>query len=562
MSEIAHSRALETLGVEGALIVGAGVAGLFAALKLASGPEARPCHVISPEPLGVGASSVWAQGGVAAALGEGDSPEAHALDTIRAGAGLVDPAAAQTATAEAAARVEELARLGAPFSTDRDGAFILSKEAAHSAARVARFAEGDGAGRAIMMTLIAAVSATPMITVSEGVMAEELLLEEGRVVGALCRRVADGGTLRILAPAIVLAAGGLAGLYAITTNPNRIRGQALGMAARAGAETRDVEFVQFHPTAIDVGGDPTPLATEALRGEGALLIDGEGRRFMLDAHADAELAPRDVVARAVFRQKQSGHGAFLDTREAIGAAIDEEFPAVAGACRAAGLDPTSQPIPVAPAAHYHMGGVATDLSGRSSLPGLWVVGEAAATGLHGANRLASNGLLEALVFSTRAADDLKGSAPRSPGEAPTDDGRRAGVKAPEGAVAELRATMSALVGVERDAAGLKKALGEIERLERSAPAATAFANMCAAATLVAAAALLREESRGGHFRTDFPETDPSLAASRVLSWESALHVRAEAAQSFLASEKSAQARREQPLGGAGRGAQNDAERPG
>ncbi|MEM9726536.1 MAG: L-aspartate oxidase [Pseudomonadota bacterium] len=516
--------AVETVSCDGALIIGAGVAGLFAALKMAP----APCTVISPEPLGKGASSGWAQGGVAAALGEGDRPAAHAADTIAAGAGLVDPAAAAVTTEAAAARIEDLARLGAPFARDADGAYLLSKEAAHSAARVARFAEGDGAGRAIMATLIEAVRAAPSVTVLPGVTAEELLVQDGRVVGALCRRVDGGGAVRCVAGATLLAAGGLSGLYARTTNPSRIRGQALGMAARAGASVRDVEFVQFHPTAIDAPGDPTPLATEALRGEGAVLVDRAGRRFMVEVHADAELAPRDVVARAVFRQNRSGGGAFLDTRDALGAALEAEFPAVAEACRKAGIDPMQEPIPVTPAAHYHMGGVATDLSGRSDLLGLWVAGEAAATGLHGANRLASNGLLESLVFGARAAADIgdhgRIEIPRLDGRTPASQAV-AGLRAPDACITALRETMSAQVGVERDAASLRAALAKFAALEAATAGARGFHNMVAAATLTAAAALRRTESRGGHYRTDFPETDASQAESHSLTWADALEAR-------------------------------------
>ncbi|MEL6979463.1 MAG: L-aspartate oxidase [Pseudomonadota bacterium] len=524
----------ESLHCDGALIIGAGVAGLFAALKLAP----APCMVISPEPLGRGASSAWAQGGVAAALDPADSAEAHAADTVRAGAGLVDPAVAAAATAEAPARVEDLARLGAPFARAPDGAYLLSKEAAHSAARVARFAEGDGAGRAIMAALTAAVARTPSIRILEGVLIEALTLQEARaeasppsrVIGAWGRRIDSGAPVRLVAEATLLAAGGLAGLYAQTTNPGRIRGQALGMAARAGALIRDAEFVQFHPTAIAVGGDPAPLATEALRGEGAVLIDGAGERFMLEEHEAAELAPRDVVARAVFRRARSGDGAFLDTRAAIGAAIDHEFPSVAAAVRAAGLDPLAEPIPVTTAAHYHMGGVAADLNGRSSLPGLWVCGEAAATGLHGANRLASNGLLESFVFAARAAADIaKAASMRAEAaRARAGDGveETLGAAAQEALTQELRSVMSRCCGVERDRAGLEEGLAEIARLERLGAASISFLNMTAAATIVVAAAWLRDESRGGHFRRDHPAPDPEQAVSRSLTYAEALAVRA------------------------------------
>ncbi|MCI4663767.1 MAG: L-aspartate oxidase [Neomegalonema sp.] len=518
----------------GALIVGAGVAGLFAALKMAP----RPVTLISPEPLGRGASSAWAQGGVAAAVGRDDRAELHAEDTIRAGAGSVDPDIATLVAESAPGIIEDLARLGAPFDRADDGGFALSREAAHRVARVVRVG-GDGAGRAIMNALIAAAEATPSIRVVEGVIAVDLAVEDGRVRAVVCRRAGDrySSPLIFRAEATLLAAGGLGGLYNVTTNPARVRGQAVGMAARAGAEIADAEFVQFHPTALNVGLDPSPLASEALRGEGALLIDGAGRRFMTEIHPDAELAPRDVVARAVFRQVSSGAGAFLDARTALGARFDAAFPTVAAACRAAGVDPTTQPIPVAPAAHYHMGGVAADRNARSSLAGLWVAGEAASTGLHGANRLASNGLLEALVFGARAAQDmdsrLSALALKPPGgeiELPEprlrwgEEGKLLKLEA----VAALRRTMSELCGVERDAPRLGRALAEIGRLEREAIGVSrSYLNMTVAATIVVASALRRKESRGGHYRVDFPTARPELATRSRISWAEAEALRAE-----------------------------------
>ncbi len=525
----------------GALIVGAGVAGLFAALKLAP----RPVTVLSPEPLGHGASSAWAQGGVAAAVDPEDSPEAHAADTLKAGAGSVDPEIARLVATSAPGIVEDLVRLGAPFDRLEGGGFALSREAAHSRARVVRVG-GDSAGRAIMDALIRAAAATPSIRVVEGVIAVDLAVEDGRVQGVVCRRAGDRYASPILfrAEATLLAAGGLGGLYAVTTNPARVRGQAIGMAARAGAAIADAEFVQFHPTALDVGLDPAPLASEALRGEGAILVDRAGRRFMAELHPDAELAPRDVVARAVFRRIQAGAGAFLDASAALGDRFDAAFPTVAAACRAAGLDPTSEPIPVAPAAHYHMGGVAADRDARTSLPGLWAAGEAASTGLHGANRLASNGLLEALVFGARAAADIGASLDPTPRRARpaldlsmdatgwSDEARLRKLEA----VSALRRVMSDLCGVERDGERLGRALGEIERLERDAIGVSrSFLNMTVAATIVVASALRREESRGGHFRADFPEPRSDLAERSRIDWSTARALRAEFAASGAVS---------------------------
>jgi L-aspartate oxidase len=507
--------------VEGALVVGAGLAGLFTALKLAP----MPCVVLSPGPLGEGASSSWAQGGVAAALGEGDSPEAHAADTVAAGAGGVDPGVALAVAREAAARIDDLLGYGAPFDRDASGRLVQSREAAHGFARVVRV-KGDGAGAAIMAALVAAVRATPTIKVLEGVEVDALAVDGGRVVGVHGRWAASGKPCAIAAGAVVLATGGVGGLYAVTTNPTRVRGEGLGMAARAGALISDPEYVQFHPTGLAVERDPTPLASEAIRGDGATLVDGRGHRFMPDEHPDAELAPRDVVARAIHRRVVRGEPVFLDARQAIGAAFPAHFPTIARACAEAGIDPVEQPIPVRPVQHYHMGGVRADASGRSALPGLWVCGEVARTGLHGANRLASNSLLEALAFGARVATDLAAAPLAAPMHLP--DAPPGGETTPPALIAALRETMQRDVGVERDATGLRRALREIAALETSAPeGARAFANMTAAATLIAAGALLREESRGGHSRADFPATQAEARETRLTLAE-ALEVRANA----------------------------------
>jgi L-aspartate oxidase len=515
---------------ERVVIAGAGLAALYAALSLAP----RPVLVLSPGPLGESASSAYAQGGVAAAVGPGDSPAQHAADTCRAGAGTVDARVADHVTEEALDHILALAERGAPFDRTEDGGFVLSREAAHGRARVVRV-RGDGAGRAIMTALIAAVRATPSIQVLEGIIATGLDLAEGRVTG-LRLAAADGGSGEgiLRAPAVLLATGGAGGLYARTTNPSLIRGQGLGIAARAGAEIADAEFVQFHPTAIDCGADPLPLATEALRGEGATLVNAEGWRFMASVHPDAELAPRDIVARAVFAETRAGRAPALDTRAAIGAAIDTRFPTVAASCRALGLDPLREAIPVAAAAHYHMGGIAVTEEGRSSLPGLWAIGEVSCTGLHGANRLASNGLLEALVFGRRAARDIAAASPeRGPAREVTFTPPPGDVTVPSEAVAALRAIMTDQVGVVRTGEGLTAALREIAALEAAFPSPP-FRAMTAAATLIAASALVRAESRGGHFRADFPLSDPALAHPSRMLWRAAEDIRREAQIKALA----------------------------
>ena len=495
------------------MIVGAGLAGLFTALKLAP----LPVTVIAAAPLGEGASSIWAQGGVAAAVGEGDTAQAHAADTIAAGAGIVDATMALTIASEGRARILDLSDYGVPFDRGNGGAYVLSKEAAHNANRVVRVS-GDRAGFAIMKALIARVHATPSIQLLEGYAAVGLVIADDRVAGVRLTKSKPGEQVVIetlAAGAVVLATGGVGSLYAVTTNPPMARGEAIAFAAKAGAIIADAEFVQFHPTALDVGIDPAPLATEALRGEGATLVNRAGERFMLAIDPRAELSPRDIVARGVFAQIKAGNGAFLDCRTEPGAKLKESFPTVYAFCKEAGLDPVRDLLPVAPAAHYHMGGVATDVNGRTSVTGLWAAGEVASTGLHGANRLASNSLLEAVVIGDRVAADIKirkrtatihtGAPIEAGAPLAIDTDKRAAL------LGLLRTTMSEHVGVIRDGAGLAAALAVIADIEAQAGADIMLSNMALTAKLIASGALARHESRGGHWRSDFPEANPALA---------------------------------------------------
>lgn len=488
------------------LVVGTGIAGLTAAL----GAKPLRVTVLTKARLGAGGSSPWAQGGVAAALGRDDAPALHAADTIAAGAGLNDPRVVDILTKEGPRRIEALLGLGAQFDLDESGNFALGREAAHSRRRILH--ARDATGAEMVRTLVEAVHHAPEIRVVDRVFAIDLVVEDGAVTGVSAVH-ADGRRMLYLAPAVVLATGGLGRLYLHTTNPVEATGDGLAMAARAGARLVDVEFVQFHPTALATGADPMPLLTEALRGEGAVLVDDTGDRFMAAEHPDRELAPRDVVARAIWRRLMAGRRVFLDAREAVGEELAEQFPTVYRLCREHGLDPVHQPIPVAPAAHYHMGGIAVDEKGRASLPGLWACGEVSSTGAHGANRLASNSLLEALVFGARVAEDLRAGLPAVRGAGrwaslgPVPD-----ITAPGDAelTAAVRRLMWEKAGLVRDAAGLSSALDELADLTARHPQAAGEArNLLWVARLLTAAALARQESRGGHYRSDFPQPDPA-----------------------------------------------------
>src|SRR5437762_1701039 len=406
------------------VIVGGGLAGLFCALKLAP----RPVTVMSAAPLGQGASTAWAQGGIAAAVAEGDSAEAHAADTIAAGAGLVDAKIALGLAREASARIHDLLHYGVPFDRDLEGKLAVGREAAHSARRIVHV-RGDMAGMAIMSALIETVRRTPSIRVIEGYVAEELLILDGAVTGLQLRRVGDATAkpVTIATRAVMLATGGIGHLYAVTTNPAEASGLGLAIAARAGASIADPEFVQFHPTAIMPG-----------------------------------------------------------------------------------IDPAKQPIPVAPAAHYHMGGISVDARGRSSLKGLWAGGEVSSTGAHGANRLASNSLLEAVVFAARIAEDIGGSPTDGPAHLPATSMDQQDCAVPALEEKSLRARMSSLLGVIRHGDRLAEAVRAFAAIERDT-GNIALRNMATTALLVAASAWARRESRGAHYRIDYPTEKLALA---------------------------------------------------
>jgi len=468
------------------VIVGSGLAGLIAALTLSPAPSV----IVTRSALGAETSSAWAQGGIAAALGGDDDAGLHLADTLAAGDGLCDAGAAESIVADAADTIAALQRFGVWFDRDGAGGLALGLEAAHSRRRIVH-AEGDGSGAAIIRALAAAVLAEPAITVIEGAEARRLIMADGAARGLLC--AVAGGDFVLPTSRVLLATGGIGGLYEATTNPAGNFGQGIALAARAGAALADMEFVQFHPTALDSRRRPLALVSEAVRGEGAELINERGERFMANV-AGAELAPRDIVARAISAEIARGGRVFLDARRALGTRFANRFPVIAALCHEAGVDPGLQPIPVRPAVHYHMGGVATDLEGRSSVAGLWVAGEAASTGLHGANRLASNSLLEAAVMGMRAArsiaaSDLKTGAAAFPA-----------IPGPSSTVL-VRPIVSRHFGVLRNAGSMHGAIAVLLPLAESEGAAS---DPAIVALTIAVFASLRNESRGAHARTDFP----------------------------------------------------------
>src|SRR5256885_3185174 len=494
------------------LVIGSGVAGLHTAWRAA---EHSDVLLLTKRSL-FDSATAYAQGGIAAALGAGDSPELHRRDTLAAGAALCDAAAVQVLVEEGPARVRELQTAGAAFDLDPTGDLKLGREAAHSKNRIVH-AHGDQTGAEVARTLIDRGQESERVGVIEKARALELIVRRDECVGV--RASIAGRAAEIIADVTVLATGGCGQVFRYTTNPVVATGDGFAIAHRAGARLADMEFVQFHPTALDTPENPLQLISEAVRGEGAILLNDEGKRFMLERHRLAELAPRDVVAREIFREKAGGRHVWLDAR-ALGKTFEQRFPGIFAICRARGVDPSTDLIPVTPAAHYMMGGIVTDPRGRASLNRLYACGEVSRTGVHGANRLASNSLLEGLVFAERVARDMidcpKLQAPprKKKWDVPVLRDRGAAQVAAD----SVRQIMWDYCGIDRSAKGLRLGQAKLTEIESRLPeGATEEMNMVQTSSLIADAALLRKESRGGHYRSDFPRAKRKWSG-RHIEW--------------------------------------------
>ncbi len=501
------------------IVIGSGIAGLYTALLAQEHGRVLVVTKASLEEC----NTRYAQGGIAAAVDPHDSPQRHLEDTLAAGAGLCDPRAARILTEEGPARIAELIERGVNFDT-LHGQLALTREAAHSMPRVLH-ARGDATGMEIELTLARQVGLFP-IAVLQHHLATRILVRDGRAVGIAVLDLRKGRQKEIVGRNIVLATGGAGRLFRYTTNPEVATGEGVALAYRAGAEVESLEFFQFHPTALYHPGAPPFLITEAVRGEGGILRNEAGERFMVEQHPLAELAPRDVVARAIVREmhRRGTAHVYLDVTHLPAERVRLRFPTIYRTCQELGLDITREWIPVAPAAHYLIGGVRVDLWGQTNVPGLYACGEVACTGAHGANRLASNSLLEVLVFARRLVqaattevppaerDEATIPALRIPG--PPAEVTVKGTE-PGATLADLQQLMWEKVGIERDGAGLEQALASLEKWRRLPPRAESergrleLEAMFLTAALMAQAALLRQESRGAHYRTDFPDPDPA-----------------------------------------------------
>lgn len=494
------------------LVIGAGVAGLRAAIELG---EAGQVLVVAKDSLQE-SSSEYAQGGIAVALSDDDEVELHEQDTLYAGDGLCDRAAVRTLVEEGPAAIQQLIEWGAAFDR-QGGGLAFTREAAHSRSRVLH-AHGDSTGREIARTLYQKAASLPNVTFRSYAATTDLLVNNG-VTGAVLYDAAARAATPVYARAVLLATGGLGRVYVNTTNPDVATGDGVAIAYRAGAEISDIEFVQFHPTALHLEGAPCFLLSEALRGEGGYLRNEGGERFMERYHAQKELAPRDVVARAIVTEmnRTGTSHVFLDLTHLDGAFLRSRFPRIFQTCLRYGVDISRQPAPVRPAAHYAMGGVRTDLEGRASLAGLFAAGEVACTGVHGANRLASNSLLEGVVFGARAGRAMRELAsPTLPSA-----GQAAPFDAPLASAGEIRQFAWDRCGIVRCGDGLREAVARLEAHSGGSGTVTReraeVRNLRQIALLIARCALAREESRGAHFRTDFPAKRPEFEKHSIVS---------------------------------------------
>lgn len=508
------------------IVVGSGVAGLTAALRCAA--SGLRTVVVTKARLDDG-STRWAQGGIAAALGDGDTPEQHLDDTLVAGAGLCDEEAVRILVTEGPDAVRRLIGTGAHFDTADSGEIALTREGGHHRRRIAH-AGGDATGAEISRALVEAVRARGIETIENALVLDLLTDAEGRAAGVTLHVMGEGqhdGVGAVHARAVVLATGGMGQVFSATTNPSVSTGDGVALALRAGAEISDLEFVQFHPTVLFLGADAEgqqPLVSEAVRGEGAHLVDADGTRFMVGQHELAELAPRDIVAKGITRRmlEQGAEHMYLDARHFGAEMWASRFPTILAACRAHGIDPVTEPIPVAPAAHYASGGVRTDRHGRTTVPGLYACGEVACTGVHGANRLASNSLLEGLVYAERIADDIALHTPASREPAPVEHPETpAHPLLPGEARFAIQRVMTEGAGVLRSAASLARAAEALDAIHADARGALdehgktgepgtdtwEASNLLCVARVLVAAALRREETRGCHWREDHADRD-------------------------------------------------------